>query len=833
MNLLNDFKKKNHRDQGFTITEVLAATIILGLSMTIVTTAIILAYNRFYRQVEASQAQELCASLCTSIQDELTYASDVKYGSGDEVLSFYSDRLNGNVNFYLGNDSDDSAGSDELLTVNTATATKDDASRVLLAMVDTSGGAAVVDEESVYGLVSAGAYELDTGGDLGLRASMSLKGDASDESFLVKVNVYGVKNDALLSTKTFRVGQFNKSTDSVSTVDPSLVTLLYTLNFDGDGHGTPSVSTIDNLSAGDTIGFAGTKGNWPTVTNVEDGYTFTGWSDGTNTYGSTSTYTVNGGATFTAVYAVNNYTVTFHGNGGKIDDGSANGVDDYDISSVNQGSTVTLPSVSRKGYTFVGWNTAANASGSAFTAGTPVTNNTEVYAIWSPNTYQATFAINGGTFQSDYGNATSNQTVNVEYGTNLTMPQAPTKEHATFKGWSYSLDGGLNSVVLSAGATIAYTFDENVTFTAKWEPQYEVTFRLDGGTISDGTPNPLWVDKGTTIALPTATKDGASFSGWTIGNDTTYRQAGYSYTVNSDVEITAQWNSYQINLYNGTTTLVGSLYCGADGTPATFLADSAYKGTSFTEIAANIFHSDESSAQIAAGNHENWRLSGWYYIDNSGQTQIFAVSGDEDTTTTTLTSAGRTKMTELLDSNNTVKLYAGWSNKKQLYQKTDRLVDGQQFLIIGADNIGTNQKALTNNGNSSVKTANVRVRGDSITKYVLYADGSANEWYASNGSNSRLYIRNTSNDRYLDINTTGTDELRLKNNTDCRQWTYDASKHELTGVYTVLWVIDSERYVNYSSNSFNVNSSSSASANIHIYELKNANTVVSFNGYNY
>lgn len=672
MNLLNDIKKKIHRDQGFTITEVLAATIILGLSMTIVTTAIILACNRFYRQVEASQAQELCAALCTSIQDELTYASDVKYGSGDEVLSFYSDRLNGNVNFYLGNDSDDSAGSDELLTVNTTTATKDDASRVLLAMVDTSGGAAVVDEESVYGLVSAGAYELDTGGDLGLRASMSLKGDASDESFLVKVNVYGVKNDALLSTKTFRVGQFNKSTDSVSTVDPSLVTLSYTLIFDGDGHGTPSVSTIDNLSAGDTIGFAGTKGNWPTVTNIEDGYTFTGWSDGTNTYGSTSTYTVNGGVTFTAVYAVNQYTVTFHGNGGKIDDGSVNGVDNYDISSVNQGSTVTLPSVSRKGYTFAGWNTAANASGSEFTASTAVNADTEVYAIWTPN--------------------------------------------------------------------------------------------------------------------------------------------------------------YQINLYNG-TTLVGSLYCGADGTPATFLTDPAYKGTSFTEIAAKIFHSDESDENIAAGNHENWRLSGWYYIDNSGQTQIFEVIGDDDTTTTDLIDDEKPKMTQLLASNNhTVNLYAGWSNKNQLYQKTDGLVDGKKFLIIGGDNIGTDQKALTNNGNNSVKTANVTVRGDSITKYVLHADGSANEWSASNGSNSRFYI--SKNNRYLDINTTGTDKLQLKNNTDCRQWTYDASKHELIGVYTTLWVFYSEKYVNYSNNSFNVTSSSSNSANIHIYELKDPGTVVSFNGYN-
>lgn len=669
MNLLNDIKKKIHRDQGFTITEVLAATIILGLSMTIVTTAIILAYNRFYRQVEASQAQELCASLCTSIQDELTYASDVKYGSGDEVLSFYSDRLNGNVNFYLGNDSDDSAGSDELLSVNTTTATKDDASRVLLAMVDTSGGAAVVDEGSVYGLVSAGAYELDTGGDLGLRASMSLKGDASDESFLVKVNVYGVKNDALLSTKTFRVGQFNKSTDSVSTVNPSLVTLLYTLNFDGDGHGTPSVSTIDNLSAGDTIGFEGTKDNWPTVTNVEDGYIFTGWSDGTNTYGSTSTYTVNGGATFTAVYAVSKYTVTFHGNGGKIDNGSENGLDNYDISSVNQGSTVTLPSVSRKGYTFVGWNTAANGSGSEFTASTAVNADTEVYAIWTPD--------------------------------------------------------------------------------------------------------------------------------------------------------------YRIDLYNG-TTLVGSLYCGADGTPAAFLADDpAYKGTSFTEIADNIFHSDESDENIAAGNYENWILSGWYYIDNSGQTQIFKPKDDENTD---LTDDVKNKMTQLLASNNTVNLYAGYVNTNKMYVKTDRLVDGKKFLIIGGDNIGTDQKALTNNGTDSVKTANVTVRGDSITKYVLYADGSANVWYASNGSNSRLYIRNSLNDKYLNIKTARTDELQLSDYgiMGVRQWIYDNYKNELTG----HWVLDN-RYVNYSSDSFNVKSSSSNSANIHIYELKEPGTVVSFNGYNY
>lgn len=92
----------------------------------------------------------------------------------------------------------------------------------------------------------------------------------------------------------------------------------------------------------------------------------------------------NNGSSSSKVFSLNvaslatKYTVTFNKNGG---DAEANPTSKTVISGKYVDSLPTAPT--KSGYTFKGWNTAANGSGAAFTASTAVTADTTVYAQWA------------------------------------------------------------------------------------------------------------------------------------------------------------------------------------------------------------------------------------------------------------------------------------------------------------------------------------------------------------------------------------------------------------------------------------------------------------------
>jgi len=75
----------------------------------------------------------------------------------------------------------------------------------------------------------------------------------------------------------------------------------------------------------------------------------------------TGSTAVTGNVTVYAQWTINQYTVTFDKNGGDTDANPAS-------IQANYNTTVTLPAGPTKaGYTFNGWNTLANGTGSAFT----------------------------------------------------------------------------------------------------------------------------------------------------------------------------------------------------------------------------------------------------------------------------------------------------------------------------------------------------------------------------------------------------------------------------------------------------------------------------------
>jgi uncharacterized repeat protein (TIGR02543 family) len=119
------------------------------------------------------------------------------------------------------------------------------------------------------------------------------------------------------------------------------------------------------------------------------GHVFTGWATsagGTLAYTTGGAFQIASDMDFYPAWrdetpsGLTTYTVTFNGNGGTVAAG--------DGTRVASASAVTLgaimpPDPARAGYTFAGWNTRADGSGTAFTAATPVTADITVYALWT------------------------------------------------------------------------------------------------------------------------------------------------------------------------------------------------------------------------------------------------------------------------------------------------------------------------------------------------------------------------------------------------------------------------------------------------------------------
>ena len=177
------------------------------------------------------------------------------------------------------------------------------------------------------------------------------------------------------------------------------------------------------------------------------------------------------------------YTVTLHTNAGTINSGN--------VTEYTYGVGATLPTdVTRTGYTFKGWYDNENLTGSPVTAiGGAETGNKEYWAKWEINQYTITFDTNGG---SEIAPITQ------DYGTEITVPDNPTRKGYTFKGWDKEIPETMPA--------------DNITVKAQWGiNQYTITFDTNGGSEIA----PITQDYGTKITAPAdPTRKGYTFKGW-------------------------------------------------------------------------------------------------------------------------------------------------------------------------------------------------------------------------------------------------------------------------------------------------------------------------------
>jgi len=136
----------------------------------------------------------------------------------------------------------------------------------------------------------------------------------------------------------------------------------------------------------------------------------------------------------TSIQKSNSYTVRYIV---KFNANEGSGAPEDQIKANNTDLILSSTVPTRTGYTFVGWNTNKSATQAEYTAGGIYSANAsaQLYAIWSINSYTATFDSNGGTTANP---ATITKNYNAQLGT---LPTS-TKTNYLLDGWYSAKTGG-------------------------------------------------------------------------------------------------------------------------------------------------------------------------------------------------------------------------------------------------------------------------------------------------------------------------------------------------------------------------------------------------------
>jgi uncharacterized repeat protein (TIGR02543 family) len=322
----------------------------------------------------------------------------------------------------------------------------------------------------------------------------------------------------------------------------------YTVTYDGNGStgGTVPVDSTHYIQ-GQTVTVLGNTGNL-----TQSGFSFTGWNTAAN--GSGTSYvgsnSFNIGAANVTLYAqwsaLPTYTVTYNGNG------STGGAVPVDSTHYLQGRTVTVlgntGNLVQTGYTFSGWNTAANGSGTSYVGGNTFTmgaSNVTLYAQWMlVPTYTVTYNGNGntgGAAPTDSNHYTQGQTVTVLGVGSLT------RSAYSFAGWNTQANG--SGASYSAGNTFPMG-TANVPLYAQWTltPTYTVTYNGNGNTSGTVPTDSNHYTQGQTVTVlgnsGSLAKTGYSFANWNTlsdGTGTTYAQGNTFSMGSANVTLYAKW----------------------------------------------------------------------------------------------------------------------------------------------------------------------------------------------------------------------------------------------------------------------------------------------------
>lgn len=273
------------------------------------------------------------------------------------------------------------------------------------------------------------------------------------------------------------------------------------------------------------------------------GYSFRYWTTTQNGTGSTYSNPAAGGAvdnfvmpasntTLFAQWQVQSFALSYDANDGA---GAPSG------GSTAFGATVTVSATvpTRVGHTFIGWNTAANGSGTSYIAGNTFAmpaSAVTLHAQWSADSYSITYFANGGSSAPVAQSET--------YGTTASVSATPaTRSGYTFDGWN-TLANGLGTGRAS-GSSFTMS-NANVDLYAQWTAQsFAVSFNANGGTSAPASVTGA-TDSTVTVPSTTPTRAGYDFTGWNTlqaGTGTGYLASSTLTMPPNNLVLWAQWRA--------------------------------------------------------------------------------------------------------------------------------------------------------------------------------------------------------------------------------------------------------------------------------------------------
>ena len=392
----------------------------------------------------------------------------------------------------------------------------------------------------------------------------------------------------LVTTATLASSGLTVYAQWVATGAPATVTFDTNCSTTATATNCAAVPAPVTIPAGTTIGTS-----WPTdpaYTGTGNGYTFGGWfpyADGSGTQVTADTV-VSGNTTVYAKWTpvpLKPVMVTFVGNCGTPDNTQCQTAPSPATMPVAQNAAIgTLPAqpVYNVNYTFNGWNTAPDGSGTSVDATTKAgTTDMTVYAQWKPVTVTINFDPNGGS-KLDIASES------VPTGTTITAwPTAPTLAYNSFTGWNSVKSGGTSATVVDTGTTIKADMD-GITLYAQWAPKSAtVTFDGNGVTIPAPAASVTLAQGSAVGALPTPTRTGYTLTGWnTAANGTGTAVTKDTIVTSATMTVYAQWQKNGVTPPppSGPTTQVTVTFNAnggnAKGTAVKTLAKGTALGTS-------------------------------------------------------------------------------------------------------------------------------------------------------------------------------------------------------------------------------------------------------------
>ncbi len=331
----------------------------------------------------------------------------------------------------------------------------------------------------------------------------------------------------------------------------------YNLTYDGNGAESGSVpSDVVKYLPTETITVLGNSGDY-----IKSGFKFMGWNtaaDGSGTtYSADDTLTISEDTTLYAKWTPS-YSLSYDGNG--AGSGSAP-VSLQEYLSTDQITVLdNAGNYEKDNYQFVGWNTAADGSGTNYVSTDTLylSANTVFYAQWTP-LYTLTYDGNGA--ESGAVPSAAQSYLATDEITVLDNSGNFERANYRFAGWNTSADG--SGTDYAAANTLSINTD--TVLYAQWAPLYTLTYdgnSADSGAVPGAAQSYIATDEITVLDNSgNFERTGYRFTGWNTaadGSGTDYASAD-TLSISTDTVLYAQWAPLYTLTYDGNSADSGDV----------------------------------------------------------------------------------------------------------------------------------------------------------------------------------------------------------------------------------------------------------------------------------